>query len=161
IFKVRQSPAAALVLGFAGLIPFVAAPSYIIASGVFLPSVAYTQLAYGASILSFIGEIRWGLTLPEGSTQTPDWHNLGYSVLPSLVAWGSLLVSPTLGAVTVMGGLCLTGYMDIAMWGYPNWFKGMRFCLTLVAVLSLWTTLMCGVIMDSEKSKKLEAGKKE
>lgn len=112
-----------------------------------MPHIAYGQLAYAATILSFIGGMRWGLTLPQGSTQSPDWHNLIYSITPSLIAWGSLLVSPTVGSAILMGGLGLTGYMDMAMWGYPNWFKGLRFCLTLVAVLSLWTTLMCSLIM--------------
>ncbi|KAL7641720.1 UNVERIFIED_CONTAM: hypothetical protein RMT77_007593 [Armadillidium vulgare] len=145
--QVRESPIPALVLGLSGLIPFVAAPSYIISCGVFMPHIAYGQLAYAATILSFIGGMRWGLTLPQGSTQSPDWHNLIYSITPSLIAWGSLLVSPTVGSAILMGGLGLTGYMDMAMWGYPNWFKGLRFCLTLVAVLSLWTTLMCSLIM--------------
>lgn len=148
---------AALVLGFAGLIPFVAAPTYIISTGLYLPSVAYAQLAYGASILSFIGGVRWGLTLPQGSTQSPDWHNLGYSVMPSLIAWATLLASPTVGFLSVMGGLALTGYMDIAMWGYPNWFKGLRFCLTFVAILSLWTTFMCRFVLSLDQEKESTA----
>ena len=69
VFQVRHSPTPALVLGISGLIPFVAAPLYMHYSGAFLPEIATAQLAYGASILSFLGGVRWGLTLPLGSTQ--------------------------------------------------------------------------------------------
>ena len=61
--------ASALCLGLAGLIPFVSAPLYMFNSGYFLPDVATAQLAYGASILSFLGAglyyltyTWWGLT---------------------------------------------------------------------------------------------------
>ena len=120
-----------------------------ITHGAYFPAVDFAQLAYGACILSFVGGVRWGLTLPEGSSQGPDWHNLGFSVIPPVLAWGGLLIAPTLGSLTVMGGLALTGYMDIAMWGYPNWYKGLRFCLTFLTILSLWTSLMCKYILSS------------
>ncbi|XP_042242584.1 transmembrane protein 69-like isoform X2 [Homarus americanus] len=152
--QVRHSPTPALALGFSGLIPFVAAPVYMITTGVFEPDIAQAQLFYGASILSFLGGVRWGLTLPEVSSQPPDWHNLGYSVTPSLIAWLGLLAPHSVGVLTVITGLGFTGYMDLAMWGYPNWFKGMRFCLTFVAVLSLWTSFIIKYILDEAQTDK-------
>lgn len=149
--QVRHSPTPALALGFSGLVPFVAVPAYMMTTGIYEADVAQAQLFYGASILSFLGGVRWGLTLPEGSSQPPDWHNLGYSVAPSLVAWLGLLAPHSVGVLTVIGGLGLAGYMDMAMWGYPGWFKGMRFCLTFVAVLSLWTTLVFKMTLSSVK----------
>ena len=53
-----QGPGPALCLGVAGLIPFVTAPLYMANSGYFLPDIATAQLAYGASILSFLGGVR-------------------------------------------------------------------------------------------------------
>ena len=53
-----QGPGPALCLGVAGLIPFVSAPLYMANSGYFLPDIATAQLAYGASILSFLGGVR-------------------------------------------------------------------------------------------------------
>lgn len=149
--NVRHSPTPALMLGFSGLIPFVAAPLYMHYSGIFLPEVATAQLAYGASILSFLGGVRWGLTLPLGSTQSPNWSNLSYSVLPSLIAWVGLISSQNIGFLTIIGGLAFAGYMDMAMWGYPAWFKGLRFCLTLVAILSLWTSLICKYVLNENE----------
>ncbi|XP_076056943.1 transmembrane protein 69-like [Oratosquilla oratoria] len=151
--QVRHSPTPALVLGISGLIPFIAAPVYILSNGTFMPDLAVAQLAYGASILSFLGGVRWGLTLPLGSSQAPDWSNLGYSVTPSLIAWLGLLASPTVGSLTVITGLAFAGYMDMAMWGYPTWFKGMRFCLTVIAILSLWTTLMCRFMLNQQNKQ--------
>lgn len=58
-----QGPGPALCLGVAGLIPFVSAPLYMANSGYFLPDIASAQLAYGASILSFLGGVRWVASL--------------------------------------------------------------------------------------------------
>ncbi|XP_037786168.1 transmembrane protein 69-like [Penaeus monodon] len=157
--QVRYSPTPALVLGFSGLIPFVAAPLYIASSGVFMPEVAEAQLFYGASILSFLGGVRWGLTLPKESAQPPGWYNLSYSVTPSLIAVSGLLMPQTMGTLTIIGGLGFAGYMDLAMWGYPTWFKGLRFCLTFVAVLSLWSSLMFKFVLDEANTKTKEDSK--
>lgn len=46
------------------------------------------------------------------------------------------------------------GYLDLVQYGYPGWFKGLRFVLTTVAILSLWSTLMCKVLLEEEKEKK-------
>lgn len=154
LHQVRHSPKPALVLGFSGLVPFVAVPAYMMSTGIYAAELAQAQLFYGASILSFLGGVRWGLTLSEGSSQLPDWHNLGYSVTPSLVAWLGLLAPHSFGVLTVIGGLGIAGYMDIAMWGYPGWFKGMRFCLTFIAVLSLWTSLIFKMTLTTQVDEK-------
>ena len=117
-----------------------------------MPEIADYHLKYGAVILSFIGGIRWGLTLPTGSSQGPSWYNLVYSVTPSLIAWAGLMGPINVGTLTVIGGLGFAGYMDLSMWGYPTWFKGLRFCLTFVAVLSLWTSLMCKMLLDEKNN---------
>jgi len=48
----------------------------------------------------------------------------------------------------------MAGYFDMAMYGYPAWFKGLRFTLSFIAILSLWTTFMCGYLMK-EKPKEI------
>jgi len=154
--ELKASPVPALVLGLSGLIPFVAAPSYMVIQGMFHADIAFAQLAYGASILSFLGGVRWGLTLSEGNPVAvqPDWINLGYSVLPSLVAWVGLLLPHPFNFFTLMGGLTLTAYCDMAMFGYPAWFKGMRCVLSFVAILSLGTTFVCSLIFTQKKDNK-------
>ncbi|XP_029970351.1 transmembrane protein 69-like [Salarias fasciatus] len=139
-----KAPRPALYLGFSGLIPFVSAPLLMAATQSFYPEVAYAQMVYGASIVSFLGGARWGFALPEGSPARPDWMNLGNSVVPSLVAWLALLCRDSVaeGALMVIMGLGLSLHYDLTLLpGYPPWFKAMRTVLTLVATFSLVATL--------------------
>ncbi|XP_076347265.1 transmembrane protein 69-like [Tachypleus tridentatus] len=153
----KASPAAALTYGFLGLIPFLVPPFYIISSGVYIPSLAFAQLAYGAVILSFLGGVRWGVTLPEESVVKPDWQCLGYSILPSLIAWVGLLLPDYLNTLTVIGGLGLAAYLDTTMYGYPPWFKALRFTLSFIALLALWITLTCSLMYEHNgKTEKVE-----
>lgn len=154
----KSSPMPALVLGLSGLLPFVAAPAYMITSNAFLTNIAFYQLAYGATILSFLGGVRWGITLVEESGVRPNWFNLGYSVTPSLIAWMGLIVpNLVVSNLIVMAGLTGAAYLDTVMWGYPPWFKALRFMLSFGAVLSLWTTLMCKLILSDGESVKAVA----
>ena len=150
IKHLKHSPLPALALGASGLIPFVAAPSYMILCGTFMPSICTAQLTYGAFILLFLGGVKWGFSIAEESILRPDWINLGVSGLPSLVAWAGLMCPHPISLFVMIGGLASVGYYDMVTWGYPNWFKGLRFVLTFVAVLALWTTFMCSFLLKSE-----------
>lgn len=138
-----QAPKPALYLGFSGLIPFLSAPLFMAATQSFHPEVAYAQMAYGASIVSFLGGARWGFAMPAGSPAKPDWMNLGNSVVPSLLAWLALLCRDNIteGALVVIMGLGLSLHYDLSLLpGYPVWFRAMRTVLTLVATFSLVAT---------------------
>lgn len=140
--EVKNSPQPALVYGVAGLIPFVLPPLAILLNGAFLPNLAFAQLAYGASILSFLGGVKWGFAIPESTTHKLTWENLGQSVSLSLAAFGSLLLPPWLGTITLVAGLGASAYIDIISHGYPQWFKAMRFCLSGTAITSLLFMLL-------------------
>ncbi|XP_052774570.1 transmembrane protein 69-like [Mya arenaria] len=150
---ITSTPGPALLLGLGGLIPFVAMPVYMVSSGVFVSGLAFSQVTYGACILSFIGGVRWGTALSDNEAVQPNWFNLGYSVTPSLVAWVALLLPTPASLLTLMAGLAGSAYMDLTMLGYPPWFKALRFLLSLFAILSLWSTLMCMLILDDKKKK--------
>lgn len=156
--ELRRSPLPALTLGLSGLIPFVSAPLYMLTQEAFMPGICFAQVAYGASILSFLGGVRWGFTLPESSPVAPDWINLGYSVMPSLVAWVGLMIPAPWSLLTVMSGLGIAAYADMSMYAYPAWFKGLRFLLSSVAMLALWTTFMCSYLMPQPVDKPAAAG---
>ncbi|KAL4235582.1 Transmembrane protein 69 [Mactra antiquata] len=152
--NIKSSPMPALVLGFGGLVPFVAPPLYMLLTGTSVASLAFAQGVYGACILSFIGGVRWGMTLQEDTVVKPNWFNLCYSVTPPLVGWFALLMPTTFALTTLIVGLGGAAYMDIVMWGYPHWFKAMRFLLSFTAILSLWTTiLLMYAFKDSSKAK--------
>ncbi|KAK7944809.1 hypothetical protein WMY93_000537 [Mugilogobius chulae] len=151
-----QCPKPALFLGFSGLIPFVSAPVLMAASSTFHPEIAFAQMVYGASIVSFLGGARWGYALPEGSPALPDWKNLGNSVVPSLLAWMALLCRDNIaeGVLVVIMGLGLSLHYDLTLLPeYPAWFRALRTVLTLVATFSLLATLALKNIF-SEKEKR-------
>jgi len=142
ITGLRHSPAPALGLGLAGLIPFVAAPAYMYNAGVFLPSIATAQLTYGATILSFLGGVRWGLLASGGPHLPPTWSQYSWSVTPSLIAWAALLIPNQTAATTLCAaGLTTALVLDLKQQGYPDWFRGLRLILTLGAVVSLLCSL--------------------
>jgi hypothetical protein len=69
---IKHAPIPALTYGIGGLIPFTAIPVYMLSTGVYIPEMAFTSMAYSAVILSFIGGVRWGSAVsnPEVSSQT-------------------------------------------------------------------------------------------
>ena len=94
------------------------------------------------------------MVVPEGEI-TPTWMQYSWAVTPSLLAWTALLMPGTTPAVIIsIGGLAAAGYLDLIQYGYPGWFKGLRFILTTVAILSLWSTLMCKMLLQDEEEKK-------
>ncbi|MBN3302208.1 TMM69 protein, partial [Amia calva] len=130
------------------------------ATQLYLPEVAFAQVAYGACILSFLGGARWGFALPEGSPAKPDWLNLANSVVPALLAWVALLFGDNLTEANLMVimGLGIALHYDLALLPtYPSWFKAMRTVLTLVATFSLVATL---ILTSVYPEKRLSAQKK-
>ena len=125
------------VLGYFGLVPFVflACLSWL-AKGALQHSLVFALLAYGASILSFLGAIHWGLAL-RGS-QTPPARMLAWGVMPSLWAWVALMAGSTtgLGLITIGLWVCFAvDWREYPKFGLSSWL-GMRLALTTVATLS-------------------------
>lgn len=141
----KKAPKPALYLGFSGLVPFVSAPLLMAITETYIPELAYAQVVYGASIVSFLGGARWGFALPEGSPAKPDWLNLANSVVPSIIAWVALLFSHNIiqSGMLVIIGLGISLHYDLALLPtYPSWFKALRTILTTVAFFSLLTTIV-------------------
>lgn len=149
-----KSPKPALSLGFAGLIPFVTPTLFMAVTESYCPELAYAQLAYGATIISFLGGARWGFALPESSPAKPDWMNLANSVVPALLAWVTMLMSDSLvpAVVTVIMGLGISLHYDLSLLPtYPSWFKALRSILTTVAFFSLVGTLIINGMYPEKK----------
>ncbi|XP_041647612.1 transmembrane protein 69-like [Cheilinus undulatus] len=149
-----KSPKPALYLGFAGLIPFVTPTLFMAVTESYCPELAYAQLAYGASIVSFLGGARWGFALPESSLAKPDWINLANSVVPSLLAWVTMLMSDSIisaGTMVIMA-LGVTLHYDLSLLPtYPSWFKALRAVLSTVAFFSLVCTLLINAVYPEKK----------
>lgn len=126
----------------------------------FYPELAYAQLVYGASIVSFLGGARWGFAIPTGSPAQPDWKNLANSVVPSLLAWLALLCRDDIaeGALVVIMGLGLSLHYDLTLLpGYPAWFKAMRAVLTLFATFSVVATLIIKKYCTEKKIREIQS----
>lgn len=149
-----KSPTPALYLGFAGLMPFVCPTLFMAMTESYIPEIAYAQLAYGASILSFLGGARWGFALPESSPAKPDWINLANSVVPPLLAWVAMLMADSIvpAATMVIMGLGISLHYDLSLLPtYPSWFKALRSVLTTVAFFSLVGSLIVYGIYPEKK----------
>lgn len=140
-------PTAPLVLGLAGLIPFIwGALTYLnpalSAWGVSMlgPRFVgpYVQLFYGSVILSFMSGILWGFASKvEGRRAT-----VGYalSVLPALWAFFMTGGGPTSAGLHLIFGFLGLLLLDAAFsaWGLtPEWWMRLRLGLTAVVVLCL------------------------
>jgi len=121
-------------LGYGGLIPFVglAMAMWWLPQGQ-QATAALALLAYGATILSFMGAIHWGLTMREASG--PSAGMLLWGVTPSLIAWVGLLLPVAPGLLLVAAVLWICFAVDRRVYpatGLREWLP-MRLHLTIVA----------------------------
>uniref|UniRef100_A0A8D0JYJ7 Transmembrane protein 69 n=2 Tax=Sus scrofa TaxID=9823 RepID=A0A8D0JYJ7_PIG len=157
ISHLPDSPKPALYITLAGLVPFVAPPLVMVITETYIPVLAFTQVAYGASVLSFLGGVRWGFALPEGSPAKPDFLNLANSTAPVMFSWFALFISERLSEaiVTVIIGLGIALHVEVFLLPhYPNWFKALRIVVTLVAFFSFVITLLVKGIYPEKGPKR-------
>ncbi|NXI39847.1 TMM69 protein, partial [Galbula dea] len=152
--SLKDSPKPALYLSLTGLIPFVSMPLLMAIQGAYSPELAFAQVMFGAVTVSFVGGIRWGFALPEGSPAKADWMNLANSIVPPLLAWQALLFKDiTNGAIMLVMALGIALHYDISLLpSYPKWFKVLRVVGTVVMVLSLLATLVLKLISEEHLS---------
>ncbi len=132
-------PPAAAWLGAAGVLPFIAGT----ASLWLLPPMqakfaAYSLVAYGAVILSFMGAIYWGLVMLRGDQSRRHWYTLG--VLPALVAWVALMLPPAAALPLLAVFFAAVYALDraaIAAGIAPAWYDRMRRPLSAAVVVLL------------------------
>ena len=152
-------PRPALVLGFAGLVPFWGA-----AAGVWLlPSawagwLLYLMVAYGAAVASFLGAVHWGLAManlererirPEDPGRINDGGEGGarplgpvrqmvVSVGPALIAWASLVFQSAPFALIaqffLFGAIYLIDHHIVRQDLAPRWYLDLRLPLTLLVL---------------------------
>ena len=140
-------PRSALLLGLAGLIPFVWGAATLLS-----PLLAnfgmqtfgarfvgpYVQLFYGSIILSFMSGVLWGFaTKATGSIATSGY---ALSVLPALWAFFMTGGGPTRAAISLIAGFVGLLGLDWLFWKQglaPEWWMSLRLLLTFIVVLCL------------------------
>jgi len=133
------TPFLPLMLGLAGLIPFVAT-----ATAAWLAPVVWQVVAvdaflyYSAVILSFLGGVQWGVAMSQQPAGSPAFRlRLLLSMAPSLIAWPALLLHPLTGAWVLAGGFILVRLYELTRGSraiLPVWYHTLRMPLTLTVL---------------------------
>ena len=110
-------PPTAIALGIGGLIPFLGL-ALVVWFGLrgYRPAAIAALLGYGASILSFLGAIYWGLVMRE--THQVSIGLWVWGVVPSLIAWVALLLALPAGLGLIAAGLVTCFIVDSQL--YPR-----------------------------------------
>ncbi|SDI24819.1 Protein of unknown function [Pseudomonas benzenivorans] len=150
-FDAEEPPRLAILLGYAGLLPFVsgALGIWVIPVG-WRPFVLEALLDFAAVILAFMGAIHWGLAMRADASDERAQMQLGLSVIPPLLGW-----------LAIAGGMpmwlalpiCLIAF--VALYGAdlraaklglaPRWYPTLRTPLTVIVTLSLllaWASVL-------------------
>ena len=143
----KPIPTAPLLLGLAGLIPFLWGTATYLDSDLNAWGSAYlgprfvgpyVQLFYGAIILSFMSGVLWGFATRASGTRAATGYAL--SVLPALWAFFMTSGGPVSAATNLVfgfAGLLLLDYA-FARWGLtPSWWMSLRVLLTTIVVACL------------------------
>ncbi len=140
-------PRSALLLGLAGLIPFLWGALTVLhpdlglwgqmtLGGRFVGP--YVQLFYGAIILSFMSGVLWGFAAQAtGRTATAGYI---LSVIPALWAFFMTGGGPVTAAMNLIVGFLALLLLDWHFWRLelaPPWWMHLRVLLTVIVVLSL------------------------
>ena len=144
----RGIPTAPLLLGLAGVIPFVWGTLTVLVPALQSWGIGalgsrfvgpYVQLFYGSVILSFMSGVLWGYaTRASGRLQSAACYAL--SVIPALWAFfmtGGGPISAGMNLIWGFLGLLLLDMM-FSLWRLtPSWWMRLRVLLTGIVVLSL------------------------
>lgn len=148
-----QVPLAAVAFGYAGILPFVLCATVIWFVDFTVVSSLHTViLGFGIAVFSFMGGIRWGLSMfaPGG----PTFTQVGISIVPAFLAWMlflssyafpeglSLMIGQTIALIVFFAALLFADFGLAEKGGVPAWYRGLRFQLTLFVEASLIAVLV-------------------
>jgi len=127
----------ARAIGYSGLIPFIGLSAMsVLWHDIHHSAILFSLLAYGATIISFLGAIHWGLAMRE---EKADRIAIIWGVVPSLVAWGSLIIDTHWGLAIQFITLWICFFVDFKLYpqfGVSKWLS-MRLQLTVIAGICL------------------------
>jgi Protein of unknown function (DUF3429) len=128
-------------LGYGGLLPFVALAAVPWFDSNHGSLWRDALLGYGAVILSFVGALHWGFAMSQSDmTANQRTRSFVWSVVPSLLAWMALLMTPTYAVMLLVAGFLIHFWQDrrlVLLVNLPAWYLPLRLNLTLVACVSL------------------------
>lgn len=140
-------PRSALILGLAGLVPFVWGALTVLAPALADWSAAvlgarftgpYVGLAYGTVILAFMSGVLWGFAARATGPQAATGYAL--SVIPALWAFFMVGGGPVSAAINLMAGFAGLLLLDWQFWRQglaPEWWMRLRIGLTGAVIACL------------------------
>ncbi len=147
-------PRSALILGLAGLIPFVWGalnvlyPPSLVWGGALVPPMfkgTYVSLTYGTVILSFMSGVLWGFATKTKGVAAAVGYAL--SVIPALWAFFMVNGQPGDAAVNLaagFAGLILLDFSFARQGLAPAWWMRLRLILTAVVLACLAVPILYG-----------------
>jgi hypothetical protein len=148
----RDIPQSALLLGLAGLLPFLWGAATLYVPGLNEWSVRtvgprfagpYVLLSYGTVILSFMSGVLWGFATRASGAVAATGYAL--SVLPALWAFFFVGGGPVSAAIYLMFGFVALLGLDWMFWRQglaPPWWMRLRVTLTAVVLFCLSTAVI-------------------
>lgn len=128
------TPRIAALLGYGGLVPFLAAAVLAWPEALDGATVARIFVAYAATILAFLGGLQWGIALLAEGDRFGE--RLAVGVVPALIGWIALLL-PTSAAVLLLAA----AFAALFAWErlhpasvLPHWYWALRLRLSAVVV---------------------------
>lgn len=140
-----RAPVVVAWLGYGGLLPFVGLALAIWVDQSHISLWRDALINYSAVILSFVGALHWGFAMsPSGMTPNQRTKSFVWSVVPSLLGWVALSMTPKYATLLLVAGFLAHFWQDkrlVQLVNLPAWYLPLRLRLTLVACISLLTTL--------------------
>jgi hypothetical protein len=149
---VTQIPRSALLLGLAGVLPFIwgaltiySDPAVTLTLETLGPRFIgpYVQLSYGTVILAFMSGVLWGFSTKADGPMAATGYAL--SVLPALWAFFMVGGGPVSAAINLIVGFIALLGLDFTFWRWglaPAWWMQLRVLLTTLVVACLLTVVI-------------------
>lgn len=136
-------PATVAWLGYGGLLPFITLALATVIDAEQKVLWCDALIDYGAVILSFVGALHWGFAMSLHGLE-PERRNACFvwSIVPALLAWSALLLSPTSASSLLVMGFIASYWQDKRLAGFarlPAWYLPLRCRLSGVACVCLVT----------------------
>lgn len=141
-----ERPNIAFILGWGGVIPFIASATLVLFADPFTGIIAANMGSiYGGFIIAFLGAVHWGATTGDSASGSKQNWRYIWSVLPALAMTAVAVLPPMIKLPLMILTLALCWGVDLyttQRGGFPAWYMKMRHGLTSVAMISLgvmWT----------------------
>lgn len=143
----KDIPRAALLLGLAGLIPFLWGAATHLSETLAMWSLAnlgprftapFVLLNYGQIILAFMAGVLWGFATR--SEPGRAFANYAFSVVPALWVFFLVGAGPASSAIYLIAGFLAVLSIDWSHWNQglaPPWWMRLRIPLTVIAIACL------------------------